>query len=468
MPVLTLDQIERINRQSFGLLETVGLRLGNERVQSMLLARGARPGDRSGMLRLPRSLVEESLHAAPRVVELASLDGSSVELTADGPSVFWTVNALSIADGKTIRPIDEKAFIDICRVAQHCPNVHATVAPAISDYPPHHRDFVGLRLLAENTTKHLRPCIYTPDGTLAVREMGEVLAGGAALRDRPVYSLGFTSVSPLTWSPMALEVFIKSSGAGVPIMVNAEPIAGATGPVTLAGTLALANAEALGGLTILQLLEPGRPCVFNLGFSHVMDMRTTVTRTGSPECALMQAAGAELARSHGLPSASWASTESLSVDGQACYEKVMTGLMHILSTVNIIWGIGQLEAQRTVSLPQMVIDDEIAGALYRLQRGIEVTEETLAFATIAELGPGADYLGHEHTLSHFRTEVHYGSLTWTDRRERWEQAGQLDLTTRAEARVAEILAGSPPCQLPEDVRRRLAAIQAKWMARANS
>jgi trimethylamine---corrinoid protein Co-methyltransferase len=462
MPVFTADQLAQINHNSFRLLEEVGLRLENDQVQELLLARGAKPAAESGMLRLPRGLVEEALAAAPKTVKLASMDGSLVELTANGPSVFWTVNAMSLAEGNTIRPLDEAAVVDICRVAQVCPNVHATVAPAINDYPAHHRDFVGLRLLAENTTKHLRPCIYTPEGTIAMREMGEVLAGSATLAERPVYSLGFTSVSPLTWSPMALDVFIKSSGAGVPIMINAEPIAGATGPVTLAGSLSLANAEALGGLTVLQLLEPGRPCVFNLGFNHVLDMRTAVTRTGCPECALMQAGGAELSRSHNLPSASWASTEAMSVDGQSCYEKVVMGLMHVMSTVNIIWGIGQLESQRTISLPQMVIDDEIAGVLYRLQRGIEVSEDTLAYDLIAGLGAKADYLGQDHTLDHFRTEVHYGELPWTNRREPWEQAGCPSLQARAEDKVAQILAGPKPQFLADDLQRQLMTIQKKW------
>ena len=155
----------------------------------------------------------------------------------------------------------------------------------------------------------------------------------------------------------------------------------------------------------------------------------------------------------------------MSADGQASYEKVVMGLMHVLSTVNIIWGIGQLESQRTVSLPQMVIDDDIAGVLYRIQRGIEVTEDSLAMDVISELGSRSDYLGHEHTLSRFRTEVHYGSVTWTDRRERWEEAGRPDLARRAEEKVAEILEGPRPCHLDEGVRRELMAIQEKWMKR---
>lgn len=465
MSVLNAEQIQQVNENSLRLLENIGLRLENEAVQVRLLAAGAQPGAKAGMLRIPRQMVQEALAAAPRTVKLCSLDGTEVVLTPQGPSVFWTVNAIYAAEGNTVSPIDEAYFVKMCRVAQACDHVHATVAPAIADYPAHTRDYVGLRLLAEHTTKHLRPCIYTPDGTVAMREMGEVLAGGATLQERPVYSLGFTSVSPLTWSPFGLEVFVKSSGHGVPIMINAEPIAGATGPVTLAGALSLANAEALGGLVTLQLLEPGRPCVFNLGFGHVLDMKTAVTRTGCPECALLQAAGAEIARSHGLPSASWASTESMVPDAQAASEKTTMLQMHALSGVNIIWGLGQLESQRTISLPQMVIDDEIAGVALRLQRGLEVTEETLAYDVVAELGNKADYLGHDHTLRHYRAEIHYGRLTWTNRREPWEDAGSQDLLARAEARVAEILAAPEEPSLPEDVQDELRSIETRWRKR---
>lgn len=465
MPLLNPDQIAQINDTSYRILEDIGLRLEDEQITSMLLANGAQPAQKPGMIRFPRQMIADALAAAPKTVRLASMDRSPTDLTANGPSVCWTGNAMFAAEGLCARPIDERFFVDMCRVGQALPRIHAVVGPMIAEYPSYSRDFVGLRLLAENTTKHLRPCIYTPDGTLAMREMGEVLASGSTLKDCPVYSLGYTSVSPLTWSPVALEVFRKSSGHGVPIMVNAEPVAGATGPVTIAGSIALANAEALGGLTILQLLEPGRPCVFNLGFNHGFDMRTAVTRTGSPECALLQAGGGEIARSHNLPSASWASTESMCADGQAAYEKVIMGLMHAFSSVNIIWGMGQLESQRAISLPQMVIDNEIMTMALRLQQGIEVNEDTLAYDVVAELGHKADYLAHDHTLKHFRTEVVYTDLAWTDRREPWQAAGAQTLTERAQAKVDEILAADPQQYLADDVRGELIKIQEKWMAK---
>ncbi|MGE5531159.1 MAG: trimethylamine methyltransferase family protein, partial [Bacteroidota bacterium] len=161
----------------------------------------------------------------------------------------------------------------------------------------------------------------------------------------------------------------------------------------------------------------------------------------------------------------WASTESMCADSQASYEKVIMGLMHALSGANIIWGMGQLESQRAISLPQMVIDDEIMAMVLRLQRGIEVDEDTLAYDVIAELGHKADYLAHDHTLKHFRTEVVYPTVAWTDRREPWVAAGAKTLTERAEAKVEEILEGEAPQYLPEYVQRELLRIQEKWMAK---
>jgi len=295
-----------------------------------------------------------------------------------------------------------------------------------------------------------------------MREMAEVLLGNETVSAKPIFSLGFTAVSPLRWSAMGLDAFEKSSGHGIPIMVNSEPVAGATAPVTPAGGLTIANAEALAGVVVVQLLEPGRPTVFNLGFAHSMDMKTAVTRTGGPECALMQSAGAQLARFHGMPSASWSSSESMMADAQAAYESLLTGLTHAISGVSIIWGIGNLESTRVMSLAQMVIDDEVARMASRVAAGIEVNEDTIARDVIMELGTQAQYLGCDHTLAHFR-ELVEPRLAYTGGREGWEAAGSMSLSEAAQAKVEEILADEPQTFIDEDTDAELAAIEERWI-----
>jgi trimethylamine--corrinoid protein Co-methyltransferase len=232
--------------------------------------------------------------------------------------------------------------------------------------------------------------------------------------------------------------------------------------VTLAGSLALSNAEILAGVTLAQLLEPGRPVVHNLGFAHVADMRTVACLSGAAECALLAAAGAKLAAFYGLPSASWMCTDSFLDDEQAALEKMLTGLAHVAAGVNLIWGLGQLESQKSLSPVQLVMDDEIARVLLRARRGFAVNEESLAFDVIREhVAEGAEFLAHEHTLRHFRAELSESPLLARTRRELWQASGATSLSERAAERMREILAAPKRECLTADQRREILAIEAR-------
>ncbi len=325
-----------------------------------------------------------------------------------------------------------------------------------------------MRLIAENCLKHIRPCIYDPRETKGMVEMAHVLLDGKSLAESPIFSLGYTAVSPLRWSELALGAFRESSGHGVPMMVNSEPGGGVTAPATLAGELVLGNAEALSGVVICQALEPGRPLVFNMGFAHIMDMQTTVMRTGGVENGLLQAAGAEIAAFHGLPSAAWIGTESLVADAGATYENVITGMLHVLSHVNIIWGVGNLESTKCMSLEMVVIANDIAGALRRAQQGIRIDDDTLATDVIHELGQKADYLTHPHTLTHFKNEYYFPSVTNRRPRAGWQAHGNPTIIDEARTQTEKLRALPTRTVVSAAQRKELLAIEKKWTEKLTS
>jgi len=465
MGFLTSAQIEQMHQVSLSLLESVGVKIDHPQVFQRLCKAGA-AGDADGVtVRLPRSLVADCIERAPRNIKLADRRGRCVEVGADGGTVFWGGNSLCIARGRERKEMDSADLWEFTRVLEALDNVHAVVGTSICDYPAQVRDFVGFRILAQNSTKHLRPVIFSPDGPRAIIEMAEVLNDGAPLSERPIVSFGYSIVSPFHWGKSALDLFLTTSGYGLPMMVNAEPLAGGTAPVTLAGALTQANAEALSGIVILQVLEAGRPCVLNLGFSHMLDMRTALATSGQIQDGLIAAAGADIARYHGLPSASWMSSDNFLCDEQSVLEKAATGLLHALAGVNIIWGIGQLETEFTLSMEQAVLDNELVGMLLRAQRGIEVTPETIAEDVIRECARTGDFLRHEHTLAHFRAEHIESTLTGPQRREAWEAAGSPTLGERAAKRVQEILSEpTEPCLTP-DQSAELRKIEETWRRR---
>jgi trimethylamine:corrinoid methyltransferase-like protein len=198
----------------------------------------------------------------------------------------------------------------------------------MADVPPLHRDFVGLRVIAEGTRKHGRVLCFSPRGMDALVRMKPVFPG-------PWFSIGFTAHGPLRWTNLALEVFARSAGHGIPVTVNGEPMAGASAPVTLAGAFAVGNAEILAGIVVNQLLEPGRPVVYNLGLGHVLDMHRATAVTGGPENALFAQASAALGRFYGLPSSSWVSTESVFEDEQAALETMFGLVTHVQEGVSL-------------------------------------------------------------------------------------------------------------------------------------
>jgi trimethylamine---corrinoid protein Co-methyltransferase len=387
-----------------------------------------------------------------------------------GTSLYYTANATQYVrgTGKKSVEVGVKEFTDFIRVADTLENIQGIVGTSLKEFPPNCRDFAGFKISAQYSPKHLRPCIYTPSGAEAIIEMSDVVLEGKPLRDNMFFTLGYSIISPLTWSETALELFYKTKDYGIPIMINSEPMAGGTSPVTLAGSLAMADAEVISGIVINQIIEPGRPCIYNSGFAHVFDMMTTLVLTGSPENALLQGAGAEMAQYHGLPSASWALSDSVMLDSQASYEKLFTALIHTLSKVNMVWGMGNLETSKVISPEVAVIDNELIGNCLRFSDRFKVDEEHLAFNVIKDIAFQGSFLETNHTLEHFKEEIRYSGLPNRTNRNIWEKNGSQSVEEKAEEYVNNILSREPDIYLSGTQIQKLEAIQKKWVERLNS
>jgi trimethylamine---corrinoid protein Co-methyltransferase len=447
------DDVERIHEASLRILDEVGVRLEHDGIVERMVAAGARRGEGPHDVRLPPRMVREHLALAPRKVELGARDGTTTVLDAGSETVFWTAPVLYLWTGAERRPITSGDLRTVARLCDGLDAVQGVMGVAMDDVPPHHRDFVGLRVIAEATRKHVRVLCFSPRGMDAVVRMKPVSPG-------PWFSVGFTAHGPLRWTNLALEVFARSAGHGIPATVNGEPMAGASAPVTLAGAIAVGNAEILAGIVVNQLLEPGRPVVYNLGLGHVLDMRHATAVTGGPENALFARASAALGRFYGLPSSSWVSTESAFEDEQAALETMFGLATHVEEGVSLVWGLGQLESEMTLSLAQLVIDDEIVAYVRRHRRGFAVDEASLALDVVREVGIAGSYLETDHTFAHHRRELFSPRLL--NRRPRRACTGPLHEVAAARAR--ELLAREPGPTMSEDERTALLAVERAFAA----
>ncbi|OFY59947.1 MAG: hypothetical protein A2X04_05910 [Bacteroidetes bacterium GWF2_41_9] len=470
LQILSENEKAVIHKTAMSILNDTGVRVRNKTIYDMLLAEGGVP-DKTDNLRvyLNEQLVSRFMALCPRQFTIRDRMGHENLIKSNGKSLYYTANATQYlrGTGKKAVEVGVNEFTDFVRVADKLENVHGIVGTSLKEYPPNCRDFAGFRIAAQHSYKHLRPCIYTPSGAEAIIEMSDVILDGKPLKDNMFFTLGYSIVSPLTWTETALELFYRTRGYGIPVMINSEPLAGGTSPVTLAGCIALADAEVISGIVINQIIEPGRPCIYNSGFAHVFDMMTTLVLTGSPENALLQAAGAEMAQYHGLPSASWTLSDSSMLDSQASFEKMLTTFVHTLSNISIVWGIGNIETSKTISPEIAVIDNEIIGNCVRFSDRFKVDEEHLALDLIKEVSFNGSFLESAHTLEHFREEIRYSGLLNRSNRGMWEHDGSFSIEEKAEKYVNEILKKTPEFYLAGSQIEKLESIRNKWIKRLN-
>jgi trimethylamine--corrinoid protein Co-methyltransferase len=468
LKMLSQKSRTEIHEAGMKILGEVGVRIHNKKIYDMLLDAGAVPCKSDPeRVYMPDNMVKEFLDKCPSEFQIKNRKGEATLVKNGASPLYYTSNATHYVRGTSKKAVEigEKELTEFVRVVDKLENVQGIVGTGIREYAPRCRDFAGFKLMAKYSYKHLRPCIYTPSGAEAIVEMADVILDGKPLKENMFFTLGYSVVSPLAWSDTALELFYRTRGHGIPMMINSEPMAGGTSPVTLAGSLALADAEVLSGIVINQVIEPGRPCLYNAGFAHVLDMMTAMVLTGSPENALLQAAGAEMAEFHGLPCASWCLSDSVMLDSQASFEKMITLLAHTLSNVNMVWGIGNIETSKTISPEAAVIDNEMIGTCLRFAKGIDVDAEHIAYDVIKDTVFKGSFLDTDHTLEYFREEIRHTPLPNRVNRLIWESKGSKSIEEKAEDIVNNILSKETEIYLSGTQMEKLERIQKKWTER---
>jgi len=233
--------------------------------------------------------------------------------------------------------------------------------------------------------------------------MGIVAGGKEELIRRPRIVTIANTLSPLQLSQSTLDTMLIYAKHGQPVMVTPAAMAGATGPITLAGTIALSNAEALAGIAIVQMIREGTPVIYGCQ-STAADMKTAGYAIGCPEHALCVQYGAMLAKFYGLPSRGGGTpNDAKQVSVQSGYESMMVMMATCQQKVDlIIHGAGIIDSHTAMSYEQFVVDLEIIGMIARFIKGVQIDEDSLALDVIKQVGAGGEFLTNPHTLRHCR------------------------------------------------------------------
>ena len=447
---LTPYQVETIHNAALDILEQVGFTYesGLDETLALLREAGCTHDPDKHRIFFPRELVAAQAAQAPsRVVLCGRKEGADLDLSRDRVHLGTGGSALKILDlesGRVRRTVLQDIY-RIGRLVDKLDNIHFYLRPCIPhDIPETAYDVNSLYACLRSTGKHVMVGFTNRKGVRDGAEMAAILAGGMdRLQERPFISaIACFAISPLKLCTQSTLNMQEACRLKIPVALSVAPMAGSTSPLTMAGTLAQLHAEELAGLTIGQLTSPGAPLLYG-GIPGMADLRSMGYSGGAVEFGMMNAAIHQLAAHVEVPNYNSSGlSDSKLPDAQAGWEKASTTLLAAMGGSNYVHhAAGMLESMLCLAYEQFVMDDEIIGQACKVLEGIAVDEEHLALETIAQVGPGGNYMMAPHTLKHMRSEF-FGGNGASDRslRINWEKAGGLDARERTREMARQILA----------------------------
>lgn len=458
LQLLSRDLVDRIIDEAFQLLNNPGIIVSSPEVMELLASAGAKLRD--DRARIPEALGRKMLETVPREFDLYDRRGNpAVHYGGDSVQFDPGSSCLKMLDPETLtaRLATADDLTSFVKVTELLPQYAAqSTAMVCSNAAQSAGDWYRLLMVLWYSEKPVVTGAFSAQTLKIMLDLLRIESGGnEPLRRKPRAIFDVCPSPPLNWSDFAALNLLQLARAGVPAEMIPMPMAGATAPITLVGSVVQHTAEAIAGIVIHQLAGPGAPVVWG-GAPTMLDMQSATTPMAAMETAMLNAACAQVGKSFGLPTHGYlCSSDSKLVDAQAGLESGMTALVGALAGINMISGAGMLDFLACHSVEKLVIDAEIIGSIQRLLSGVGSPTETLATAMFAAAGPCGDFLSLPQTLELFRTEQHFPSAVID--RSSSELAGRAgaDTFARARRRTQELLSRYTRPSMPALVEQEL-------------
>lgn len=448
---VTPSQLEQIHSASLEVLERTGMIVKHREALALLREAGCRvKGER---VWVPGWLVEECIRLAPRRIAVADRRGQRIMPLEKNRVYYGTGSDLPFTidlEGGERRTTTKEDVVAASKVVDALPNLDFLMSYAIAtDTHPSASDLHQFEAMTAHCSKPVIFTAHNPENTEALIAMAAAAAGGVEqLRANPYIILYTEPISPLVHTHDGVGKMFKCFEYNIPVIYTPGVLAGATTPVTKAGCIVQMNAESLAGVVMAQLKKKGAPVIIG-GGATPMDMKTTATLYGSPEASMNYALMTQLAQFYGLPNFTEAGCVNAPLpDIQAGIEAAMSILLAQLAGCNLVHDVGYLEGGKTGYLPFLALCDDIIAMARYTGGGTRTSAGHLAVDCIDDVGPGGDFMGHEHTFRYFREEIWSPRFMIRHRWEQWEAKGRATPMDGALEQIRQILDRHEALPLP--------------------
>jgi len=399
------EQLQQIHDASMRILERTGIKFFHPEAEALLKKNGIREKDGAYCFTETQLLnwvskSPESFTFKARNSAYDAVIGGRNYVSAPGYGAPQVCGPDGVKRNATLED-----YIKFCQLYQVNPGYKANGGIIVQpgDIPPE----IAPVIMHYAALTHTDKCLQTASGSKEqmeiMMEMSKIVFG--SLDDPRMITIVNTN-SPLQVDGVMTDTLLVFGQNRQPVAISAAVMAGTTGPITLAGTLAIANAEVLATIALAQMANPGTPVVYG-NQSTTSDMATGSMAGGSPEGALCYKYGAQLAKFYKLPGrGGGAVSDARVLNGQSGYESMLTYLSSVENGMNyIIHSSGIMDGFSSMSYEKLIMDFEVNRIVDRYHRGVEVTAETLQEDMINRVGHGGNYMTEKHTFKCCRKET---------------------------------------------------------------
>jgi trimethylamine--corrinoid protein Co-methyltransferase len=443
--VLAEEGLALIEHNADTILEEVGVVFRGDAAALRLLG-GAGADVQGERVRFPRGMCRTIVQASAPAIFTQYARNHANDVQIGGMATVFAPNYGSpfvrdLDNGRRYGTIED--FRNLVKLAYLSPHMHhsgGTVCEPV-DVPVNKRHLDMVYAHMRYSDKPFMGSVTAPERARDTVEMARILFGGEYLENHAVVLSLINANSPLVWDSIMLGAARAYAEANQATLLTPFILAGAMAPVTAAGVCAQTLAEALAGMTFVQLVRPGAPVVLG-SFASSMSMQSGAPTFGTPEPALVLYAMAALARRLGVPFRSGGSLcASKIADAQAAYESAATLQPTVLAGVNfVLHAAGWLEGGLAVGYEKFILDADQCGMMQVFAQGIDLSENGQALDAIRQNEPGTHYLGSAHTLANFETAFYRSEVADNNSFEQWQEDGGLDAAQRANAIWKRMLA----------------------------
>ncbi len=449
-PRLTMmndEQIQEVHRNVLKALNETGVRVDSPSILLMLENKlGLKSNDR--VIKFPAEVVEEAIRSAPKTIDVYDRRGEfKFKLGEDRLRFGVGVTALFYQN-----PVDDKLeiftrknFQDLVRLGSGLKHfdVVSTVG-IIRDVREEMTDLYGSLEHIANSTKPMVLLVSDENKFPDVLQMFEMLHGD--LGEKPFIIPYFNPVSPLVMNAGTVDKMRAAIERGLPIVFSNYSMAGASSPLTPAGTLTLLMAELLAGLVISQTIKKGAQIL--LGMLPVyFDMRTMLNFY-DPQTVLISVACSEMMKYYGIPHCSTSGSGSgWGMDLIAADVYWMNIMSLLLSHGHLAPFVGDSHGSKSISPTTFVHVHEIIDQALRFYNGFQLDDFNSALDEINKVGPGKNFLNQPSTLRNYKAGYYVSNVYPHYSMENWQKAGEPPAHQVLREKTQDLLAAAP---IPED------------------